>query len=244
MLNAFEELKTYRVISPRGEIGRVADIVFPRGQWCVRYLIAWSDELNREVVLPASRVRPSARQTHALRVEVNPDQIETSPRWDLTRRIEDREEQELYEHYGWPPYWLEEEQDVAPIGALFGESERVEEEPDEPGRERPEMQLVSGLVGAFAVHARETEFGVLQDIVLDDRTWLIHYLVVDSPSQTGSKLVGTDYVGRLDWVENEVYLSLPASTLAEGPVYTSPQRMTPELDRALHDYYERIGTTG
>lgn len=145
MLNAFEELKTYRVISPRGEIGRVADTVFPRGQWCVRYLIAWSDELNREVVLPASRVRPSARQTHALRVEVNPDQIETSPRWDLTRRIEDREEQELYEHYGWPPYWLEEEQDVAPIGALFGESERVEEEPDEPGRERPEMQLVSGL---------------------------------------------------------------------------------------------------
>jgi hypothetical protein len=239
MLIAFAELKTYRIVSPKRDIGRMADIAFPRGQWFTRYLIAWSDELDREVALPASRVRQIDRDAHTLHAAVDLDRVEASPRWDLTRRIERHEEQQLYEHYGWPPYWLREEHDVTPIGALSGESERMEG-PDESQFEHSEMQLATRFMGAFAVHANEGEFGVLQDIVLDDTTWMIPYLAVDAPAQEGFFLVDTGHVARLDWVAKEVYISLPAATLIAGPAYTSPERLTPELDRALHEYYERI----
>jgi sporulation protein YlmC with PRC-barrel domain len=239
VLIGLTELKTYQVTSRGGEIGRVADVVFPRGEWVVRYIVVRSDELERKIILPCSCLEQANRRKRLLEADVERSQVEASPDLDLTKQIEHREEQDLYECYGWPPYWLQEEQDVTPTGALSGEPEQTGG-PDQAEFSSPELQLATDLVGAYAVHAHEGEFGVLQDIAVDDQTWMIPYLVVDAPAKHSCILVETDRVSEVDWVTKEVYVSLPADMLLDSPVYHSQEPLTPELERSLHEYYDRI----
>ena len=237
MLIGLTELKTYQVASTDGEVGRVVDIVFPQGQWSVRYLVAWSDELGREIALPSSGVLHIRPDDRLVQVDAEKDRVEASPELEMSRRIERQEEEQLYEHYGWPPYWLAEENDVTPIGILSEEVESIEPI-DERESANPELQLAGELVGSYAVHALEAQFGVLQDVVIDNQTWMIPYVAVDAPL-----LVETGCIGRVDWVAKEIHVSLPAAVLLDGPAYRSAEPLTPELERSLHEYYERIGKT-
>jgi hypothetical protein len=242
MLIGHTELKTYQVVSAEGEIGRLVDIVFPRGQWSVRYLVAWSDALDREIALPPSQVMRLDRPGHVLEVDVRRDRVEASPELDLTRRIERYEEEQLYEHYGWPPYWLQEENDVTPIGILSGEQEQTGPI-DERETASPELQLANEVIGAYAVHANEGPFGVLQDVLVESETWMVSYVAVSAPPREGSVLVETDRIERVDWIAQEMYVSLPIATLLEGPAYDPNEPLNPELERSLHEYYDRISRT-
>lgn len=240
MLIAFDRFKTYRVIAGGTDVGRLANVVFPRGQWIVRYVVVWSDVVDRQIAVPAARVTRVDHDGRAIRVDVEPDRVEASPQLDLTRRIERREEEQLYEHYGWPPYWLQEEHDVTPIGPLSGESEQMDVA-DQAEFAAPELELATHLVGAFAVHANEAEFGVLKDVIVDDRRWIIPCIAVDAPAREESVLIETGSISRVDWVSREVHVALPAATLLSGPVYKEDAPLTAELERSLHEFYERIG---
>lgn len=233
------ELKTCQVMSADGEIGRLVDIAFPRGQWSVRYVVVWSGGLDREIALPASGIRGVDRKDRLVHVDAEQDRVEASPALDVSRRIEHHEEEQLYEHYGWSPYWLEEEHEVTPTGALSGEREEIGSA-DEREFAGPEMQLATELLGAYAVHSNEGQFGVLQDLVVDSASWRISCLAVDTPLRPEGVLVETDWVERIDWITKELYVSLPADILADGPVYRPQEPLTPELERHLHEYYERI----
>lgn len=239
MLIGLTELKTYRVASADGEIGRLADIVFPQSQWSVRYLVVWSEALDRGVALPPSQVMRLDREGRVLEVDVRRDRIEASPNFDVTRRIERYEEEQLYEHYGWPPYWLQEENDVTPIGILSDEQEQTEPT-DERESANPQLQLANELTGAYAVHANEGPLGVLQDAVVESETWMVSYVAVAAPPREGSILVETDRIERVDWVAQEMYVSLPIATLLDGPAYDPNEPLNPELERSLHEYYDRI----
>lgn len=239
MLIGLTELKTYHMFTTDGEIGRLVDVVFPQGSWPIRYIIAWSDGLGREIALPSSGVREVRRDDRLIQVDAEQGRVEASPALDVTRRIERHEEEQLYEHYGWPPYWLQEEHDVTPIGVLSDESEELRPA-DEGEFANPELQRATECVGAYAVHSNEGEFGVLQDVVLEDSTWTITWLAVDTPSRRSGILVETGWVERVDWIAKEIYVSLAADVLLDGPVYRSHEPLTPELERRLHAYYDRI----
>ncbi len=223
MLISLAELKTYRIVAAGVDIGRVLDIVFPRGQWTVRYIVVWSDTLDRQIAFPASHIGQVDDRKRELAVDAQPDLVEASPRLDLSRQIERHEEEQLYEHYGWPPYWLQEEHDVTPIGSLSGESEELDVG-DQPESGHPEVQLGTRFIEAYTVHANEGEFGALEDIVIDDARWTIPYLAVEAPSREGTVLVETGRIGRVDWITEDIYVLLPAATILEGPAIVRPNR--------------------
>ena len=239
MIVGLTELKTFYIVSDGEEIGRVCDILLPRGEWVVRYIAAWSEEMGRNILLPCSCLQEVDRDKRTIRADVQRSQVEESPDMDLTKQIERQAEQELYEYYGWPPYWLQEEQDVNPTGVLSGEAEKMSES-DQSEFQSPELQPATNIAGAYAVHSNEGEFGILQDILVDAETCTVQYLAVDTPDNEGSILVETDHVSEIDWIAREVYLSLPADMLLDSPVYRPQEPLTPELERSLHEYYDRI----
>lgn len=206
MLMGLTDFKTFQVVSSDGEIGRFVDVVFPRGQWSVRYMVAWHNELGREIVLPAAGIVGVHHKDHLIHIDAGQDRIEASPDLDVGRRIERHEEQQLYEHYGWPPYWLQEEHDVTPTGLLSGEREEIGSA-DEREFAGAQMQQAAELLGVYAVHSNEGQFGMLQDLIIDGATWRITRLVVDAPVRREGVLVETDEVERIDWIAKEIYIS-------------------------------------
>jgi hypothetical protein len=235
------EFKNYQVISTDGAIGRLVDLIFPQGQWSVRYLLVWSQELNRALALPASGILQVYRDEYFLRFDAAQDRVEASPELDVTRRLERREEEQLYEHYGWPPYWLQGEHDVTPIGVLSGEPEDTGS-PDVTTFDHPELQGANELVGTYKVHSSEGEFGAVQDVIVADETWLIPGLAISAPAIEGGVLIETDWIERVDWVTKEMYVALPAEFLAEGPVHRPREPLTTQQQR-LRERSDQISKT-
>lgn len=238
MLTAFSELRTYRLTSTGTAIGRLDDVVFPRGQWTIRYLEVWSDLLDRQITLPIAHVGRGDRDKRTFAVDAEPSCVEASSRLDVGGRIAREDEQRLYEHYGWPPYWLQAEHDVTPIGALSGESEQLEDT-DRVESASPQLQSASQLIGIYTVHTNEEELGVLQGIVVDDVRWTIPFLAVATSMRDSSVLVQTARVGRVDWISKDIFVTLPTATLIESPAYTANGPLTPDLERSLRDFYDR-----
>jgi hypothetical protein len=91
----------------------------------------------------------------------------------------------------------------------------------------------------YTVEAEGGEIGRLLDVIVDDETWSIPYMVVGDPSGAGRMLVATDYVQTIDLGTRSIYLSLPTDAVVNSPVLSSVEPITPELEQSLCEYYDR-----
>jgi len=239
MLASLMELRSYRVQGTDGDLGRIADIGFRQNEWIVRYLIVEMEELAREALLPASYLSRLDRGAHILSAAVRRDQLTNTDPLDRSRPIDEREERRLHDQYGWPAVYGQEEHDISPIGGLWSEEPQAPENPDEPEFESPRLLFAGDLFEAYAVEGEDGEIGRLQDILIDDETWSIPYLVVGAPAGEDRPLIATDYAQLIDLGTRTIYVALTRDAIAAGPVLSASAPVTPELAQSLRDYYDQ-----
>jgi hypothetical protein len=247
MLASLTELRAYRVRGTDGEIGRFDDLCFPDSEWVVRYVVVAMEDLGREALLLSTYLGRLNRGTHVLSAETRREQVANTPPFDRSQPITRQEEKELHDLYGWPVYWWEQEHDIAPIGGLW-EEERVPEQVEESAAEaaaeteiEPEgaqLLFAGDLVEVYGIQAEGGEVGTLQDLVVDDETWMIPYLVVSLP-ESQRVLLATDYVETIDLGTRDLYLGLPRDVILGGPVVSGEEPITPALARSLREYYDQ-----
>lgn len=71
------------------------------------------------------------------------------------------------------------------------------------------------------IQASDGEIGHIEDFVIDDETWTIRYLIVDT--------------------RNWVFLDLPRDAVRRSPEYTAESLPTRDYEIGLHRHYERPG---
>lgn len=66
------------------------------------------------------------------------------------------------------------------------------------------------------------EIGHVDDFIIDDETWTIRYLVVDTRNWLEGKkvLVSPQWIERVSWSESKIHVNLPLDAIKEAPVYT------------------------
>jgi hypothetical protein len=239
MLASLTELRSYRIESPDGDIGRIDDLMFPRGEWGIRYIVACTDDPDTEPLVDVGETRRLDRHRHVLSIGVSRNDVANAPAVDVEPQSKELDRDGGHELYGWPPYWMEEGREVAPTGIEPNVIEPVKN-PDEEEFEGPELQRASDLPGLYSIQTDGGEAGILKDFVVADETWTIPYLVIDT-SETPARrvLVATDYVQRIDWLGKSIEVALSIDDIAGSPVFSSEEPITPELERTLHDYYDR-----
>jgi hypothetical protein len=243
MLASLTELRSYRVRGTDGEIGRFTDVCFPDNEWVVRYVVVAMEDLGREALLLSTYLGRLNRGTHTLSVETRREQVANTPPLDRSQPITRQEEKKLHDFYGWPIYWWEEEHDIAPIGGLW-EEERV---PEQQAEAEPEAEVepagtqllfAGDLVEVYGIQAEGGEAGTLQDIIINDETWMIPYLVVHL-AEGQRVLLATDYVDMIDLGTRDLYVSLPRDIILGGPVVSAEEPLTPALEQSLREYYDQ-----
>lgn len=239
MLVSLTELRSYRVQGADDDLGRIADLAFRQNEWIVRYVIVEMENLAREALLLSGYLGKLDRGAHLLPADILREQVVNTDPLDRSRRLDVRDEQRLHDQYGWPAYWWQEEHDIGPMGGLWSEEPQAPEHPDEPEFESPRLLFIGDLVGNYAVEAEGGEIGMLQDVIVDDETWSIPYLVVGAPTGEERPLIATDYVQTIDLGTRNIYLSLPRDAAAGSPVLSSTEAVTPELEQSLREYYDR-----
>jgi len=241
MLISLTELKSYRIEGTDGDIGRIDDLLFFRGEWVVRYVVAATEDRDTEPMLAVADIRRLDRRRHILFVNISRDEVSNAHTVDVEQPPDESDEDEGHELYGWPPYWLEEGREVAPMGTESGIEEPVKN-PDVEEFQSPELQRAGDLPGFYSIQTDGGEAGTLKDFVVEDETWAIPYLVIDTNTSVQAPrrvLVATDYVQRVDWLGKSIQVSLSIDDVAGGLAFTSEEPITPEFEHSLREYYDR-----
>jgi hypothetical protein len=87
------------------------------------------------------------------------------------------------------------------------------------------------LIQGFHVHATDGDVGHIDDFLLDETTWQVRYLVVDTSNWLGGKWVAVapESVSAIDWSNQQVKVSLTREQIRESPSMEAAQVPSYEL---------------
>lgn len=243
MLNKATTLKGYRLHSLDGEIGRVKEFYFDDRHWTIRYLVAdtgsWLS--SRQVLISPHALGSVNSEEHCIAVQLSKKQIEDSPSLDSDKPVSRQFEETYFGYYGWPIYWDGPYMWGAyPYLVRTGGEGRI----PAPGDKAADAHLRSTrAVGFYNIEAADGPIGHIEDFIIDDETWAIRYLVINTRNWWPGKkvLVAARWIERVSWDESKVFIKLSREKIKKAPEYTETAPPTREYETKLHGHYNRQG---
>jgi len=240
MLREAKEFKNFKLRAADGEdIGQAREFFFDDKYWTARYLVAdtggWLT--GREVLLSPYALGPANAVEQVLPVNLTKKQIEGSPSLASDQPVSRQYETNYYNYYGWPNYGL------GPYawGAypFLRREQPYERAVDGDQDWDPHLRSTKDVTGHH-IQALDGELGHVEDFIIDDETWSIRYLVVDTKNWWPGKhvLVAPQWVERVSWEEAKVYVNLPRERIKQSPEY-QPELLNRDYETSLHHHYDR-----
>jgi len=201
MLYDLKALVGSPVIATDGETGRVRDFLFNDQTWLVRYLVIdvgnWLH--RRDVVLPVTAFDPPDWAAKKCHVRLTKAQVQESPDVDTEKPVSRQQELAMRDYFGSLASWVDAEFGLTstPAGVKY----------PTPEGEDPHLRSAHHMTG-YDVRATDGEFGRLDGFVMDDGTWHLGYLEVETHGWLRRRIVmvPTLWVDRVLWAEFRVFL--------------------------------------
>ena len=243
MLIKVKTITGYTLDSLDGEIGKVNEFYFDDKHWTIRYMVADTGNwLPGRLVLisPYALVEATRKERH-VEVNLTRKQIENSPSMDSDKPVSRQFEEAYYGYYRWPAYW-----DGPYEWGVYPDFVRDSDQWREcaRGEKRWDSHLRNtGEITGYHIQGADGEIGHVDDFVIDDATWTIRYLVVDTRNWWPGKkvLVSTRWVDRVSWSESKVFVSLSLESIRQSPEYSEEALLTRDYEDRLHRHYNRQG---
>ncbi len=231
MLFSFESLRGFRIGAVDGEIGALRDVLFEDVASAIRYLVidtgGWL--FGREVLLAPAALGAVDRRSQSIATALTKSQIKDSPALEDEQAISRAHEERLHRHYDWTPYWqAATAAGLAPQWGLLGlppapaHEDPVLRELAAAERERagPQLRSARGVLGSY-VAAADGDIGHVHDLLIEDASWTIRHLVIDTRNWLAGRrvLVDPDRLRAVDWVERRIVLDLSRREVETGPEY-------------------------
>ena len=242
MLHTSKSLKNFTLSSLDGEIGTVQEFYFDDQYWTIRYLIADTGNwlTGRQVLISPYALGAVMQIEQRIAIDLTKQQIEDGPTLDSDKPVSRQFEQDFNGHYGWPMYWC------GPYAWGFYPYPIVKNNYHDSTKEQPagDPHLRSTHeVSGYHIHAADGEIGHVEDFIIDDETWAIRYLVIDTRNWWPGKkvLISPRWIERVSWGERLVFLNLSSETIKQSPAYTEESLLTRDYETKLYGHYNRQG---
>lgn len=245
MLRSLRDLERYSVSATDGDIGHVRDFLIDDEQWTVSNLVVDTGDWlsRRKVLISPISFRATDWATCRFHLALTMEKIRHSPSVDLDQPVSRQHELDHYGYYGYPYYW------GYPGGwglgapaqfmAAGGWNERPAESSDEPNGDK-HLRSINHLRG-YHIQGKDDAIGHVEDFIVDEKTWAIRYLVIDTSNWwLGKKvIVAPHWASRVSWEERTVYLDLTQSEIKNSPEWDAASAVNREYETRLYDYYGR-----
>jgi uncharacterized protein YrrD len=243
MLGKAKTLQGYKLNSLDGEIGKVKEFYFDDQYWAIRYLVAdtgnWLTE-RQVLISPYALVSASKEEQH-ITIDLTKKQIEDSPSLISDKPVSRQFEQAYYGYYGWPNYWGGPYM-WGPYPNIVRNREKWKKSTQGEKGWDPHLRSTHDVSGHH-IQAADGEIGHVEDFIIDDETWAIRYLIIDTRNWWPGKkvLISPQWIERVSWSESKVFVNLPRETVRQSPEYTEGSLLTRDYETGLHRHYNRQG---
>lgn len=243
MLIKAKTVKGYTLDSYDGEFGKVMEFYFDDRHWTIRYLVADTGDwlADRQVLISPYALVEVVKEAEHITVNLSRKQIEESPLLASDKPVSQQYEEDYNSYYDWPTYW------AGPFlwGAypyIVRDGNYVRESRPDDKKWDPHLRSTQEVTG-YHIQADDGEIGHVKDFIIDDQTWAIRYLVVDTENWLPGKkvLVSTHWIKHVSWSESKVFVHLTREIIKQSPEYTDDFLLTREYEAGLHRHYSRKG---
>jgi hypothetical protein len=250
MLSKVSKLMGYRLRNHDEELGGVRDLYFDDELWTIRYLVADTGNwlTGRQVLISPHAIVDVDSETEQISVNLSKKQIEDCPSSDSDRPIS-REYEAVYSGYfGYPSYWCGPYMwgTYPYAGGAYALAVRPNAGPkvDEPSEPRKINHLRSTHdVSGHHIMASDGEIGHVKDFFVEDKTWAIRYLLVDTVNWWPGKkvLISPKWITGVSWSESKVFVNLTRDLIQSSPEYTDSFPLDRQYEDAIHQHYGEPG---
>jgi hypothetical protein len=248
MLNRTNTLTGYRLDSLDGEIGKVKEFYFDDRYWTIRYLVADTGNwlMGRQVLISPHPLLVVNKEEESIGVALTKKQIEDSPSLDTDKPVSRQFEQAYYGYYGWPIYWGGPYMwGTSPYFAehyMVGDRNEWKKTMQHEKKWDHHLRSTHHVTGHH-VEAIDGEIGHVEDFLVDDKTWAIRYLIVDTRNWWPGKkiLLSPQWIESVSWGEAKVHVNLSREAVKQSPEYTETSLPTWDYETQLHRHYDRQG---
>lgn len=231
-----------------GDVGSVVDLLLDDERWVVRYLIVRTTGFfnGRDVLISPISFRKVDWSSGQFHLALTKEQVRGSPSTDVDKPVSRQYERDYYGYYGYPYYWG---YGVDPWGMwpypedlAAGDQGRLRDEHSDEGFDDIHLRSAKELRG-YHVQGSDEAIGHVADFIVDDRTWEIRYLVVDTSNWwVGKKvLIAPQWVSRISWGEGKVFLDMSRQAIKDSPELNDLTAITREYEERLHAHHGRPG---
>lgn len=178
-------------------------------------------------------------------VNLTQEQVRNSPDIDTQQTVSRQHEIDLYKHYPWTQYWSGGlwAAGAGTVGMMVG-GPVAEGDPSPDAREEQmeESHLRSfENVDGYTINETDGHIGDVADFIVDDHTWKIDFLVVDTGTWLPGKkvLLSPSLINKMDWLTSTVTVNATKDKIRQSPEYDADNLVSDEYQQTLAAYYKR-----
>ena len=243
MRRSLKNMEDYDVHATDGDIGSVSDFYFDERHWTIRYLVVETGgfwEGPARVLISPVAFREAEWATKKFHLALTREKVKNSPMLPEDEPISRQYEKNYYQYYNWPYYWG--------YGGIWGDwgtpgglSGNTWSQPaDERIADNPHLRRTRDVIGCV-VQGSDKDIGHVEDFIVDDATWTIRYVVVDTRHWWSGKsvIISPHWISKIGGADDKVCVDLSAAVVDNCPEWSPDQPVNRDYEARLFDYYGR-----
>lgn len=246
MLYRLEKLIGMSIGATNGDVGKIKDVYFDDQDWAVCYLVvdtgSWLDE--RKVLISPFKIERIEWDQRMVHVRLTKDQIQGSPPIDTQMPVSRQHEVDLGNYYGYPEYWSglmlwgSTPFPMVPVDDVPRGKDPTDTSAVVHGD--PHLHSIKEVTG-YHLQATDDAIGHLQDFLIEEESWSIRYILVDTRDWWPGKhvVIPPQWIKQLDWSEKTVNVDVEKETVQSAPEYNLSTNFSRVHEESLYQHYER-----
>ena len=225
---------------------------------------------DRQVLISPFSVTHVDRDNRKLHVSLTQDQVKKSPNIDTHKPVSRQIEATHSEYYGYSYYWggpflwgaterpilASQESATAKAATAMsisaahpsakavtatGRLSTVETIADMRVTSADVHLRSTNEVASYHIAATDGEIGHVEDFILEDDSWAIRYLAINTRNWLPGKkvIVSLQQISLIDRVKNKVHVNLSREQIKRSPEYDISKLISLEFERELDRYYSQ-----
>ena len=260
MLKNLTELRGYSLRATDGDVGTVKDFYFDDDRWVVRYLVVETGSwlASRKVLISPVSLGVPDHDQKVLPVSITCEQVKNSPDIDTDKPVSRQHEADYLGYYGYPVYWdsigiwgaggvpglMLPGVGLSPSGAGVLEVDRLiaAEQAEQHRDDDPHLRSCKSVTGHH-IKAQDGEIGYVQGFIVEEASWQIRYLVVDTSNWwVGHQvLVAPPWIQEVSWAEQVVAVNVTRDAIQNAPEWDHSMPPDRAQELQIYKHYDRRG---